>query len=39
MVRLMFLPLLFHLLLCQEIALKFYHVVAQQDTGNWDLTT
>lgn len=39
MVKLMFLPLLFHLLLCQEVPLKFYHVVTQQGTGNQDLTT
>lgn len=34
----MFLPLLFYLLLCQEVAFKFYHVAAQQDTGSQDLT-
>lgn len=37
MARLMFPPQLSHLLLCQEVALKFYHVVAQQDTGSQDL--
>lgn len=34
-----FFLLLFHLLLCQEVALKFYHVVAHQDTGSQNLTT
>lgn len=35
----MFLYQQFHLLLCQEVALKFYHVVAQQDTGSRHLAT
>lgn len=34
-VKLILLPLLLHLLLGQEAALKLRRVVAQQDTGNW----